>query len=119
MAKPVQAVATTTTAKQAATRGNKTVVALKNGASVAKADKQVVATTTNTPKTDADRIHDMLDDAKVNKASINMTENASENYIGIIIASLMVAGMFGLLAAFWRRQKESEKEFQARINGDK
>ena len=119
MAKPVQAVATTTTAKQAATRGNKTASTLNNGASVAKADKQVVATTTNTPKTDADRIHDMLDDAKVNKASINMTENASENYIGIIIASLMVAGMFGLLAAFWRRQKESEKEFQARINGDK
>ncbi|NFA01790.1 hypothetical protein [Weissella cibaria] len=119
MAKPVQAVATTTTAKQAATRGNKTAVALNNGASVAKADKQVVATTAHTLKTDADRIHDMLDDAKVNKASINMTENASENYIGIIIASLMVAGMFGLLAAFWRRQKESEREFQARINGDK
>ena len=76
MAKPVQAVATTTTAKQAATRGNKTASTLNNGASVAKADKQVVATTTNTPKTDADRIHDMLDDAKVNKASINMTENA-------------------------------------------
>lgn len=119
MAKPVQAVVTTTTAKQAATRGNKTAVALNTGASFAKADKQVVATTANTPKSDADRIHDMLDDAKVNKASINMTENASENYIGIIIASLMVAGMFGLLAAFWRRQKESEKEFQARINGDK
>lgn len=119
MAKSVQAIATTTTAKQAATRGNKTAVALNNGASVAKTDKQVVATTANTPKSDADRIHDMLDDAKVNKASINMTENASENYIGIIIASLMVAGMFGLLAAFWRRQKESEKEFQARINGDK
>lgn len=119
MAKPVQAIATTTTAKQAATRGNKTAVALNHGASVAKTDKQVVATTANTPKNDADRIHDMLDDAKVNKASINMTENASENYIGIIIASLMVAGMFGLLAAFWRRQKESEKEFQARVNGDK
>ncbi|HCU09690.1 MAG TPA: hypothetical protein DIC25_04940 [Weissella cibaria] len=119
MAKPVQAIATTTTTKQTVTRGNKTAVALNNGASVAKTDKQVVATTANTPKSDADRIHDMLDDAKVNKASINMTENASENYIGIIIASLMVAGMFGLLAAFWRRQKESEKEFQARINGDK
>ncbi|MDY2519335.1 midas domain-containing protein [Weissella cibaria] len=119
MAKPVQAIATTTTTKQTMTRGNKTAVALNSGASVAKTDKQVVATTANTPKSDADRIHDMLDDAKVNKASINMTENASENYIGIIIASLMVAGMFGLLAAFWRRQKESEKEFQARINGDK
>ncbi|MFL4499443.1 hypothetical protein [Weissella sp. MSCH1] len=117
--KMVQNGVTTTTAKQAETRGNKATVALRNGASVAKADNQVVATTANAPKTDADRIHDMLDDAKVNKASINMTENASENYIGIIIASLMVAGMFGLLAAFWRRQKENEKEFQARINGDK
>ncbi len=110
-----QSVEMTATATQAMVRDNK-AVAINNN--LANADK-VTATTTNTPKTDADRIHDMLDDAKVNKASINMTENASENYIGIIIASLMVAGMFGLLAAFWRRQKESEKEFQARINGDK
>ena len=110
-----QSVEMTATATQAMVRDNKGVAINNN---LANADK-VTATTTNTPKTDADRIHDMLDDAKVNKASINMTENASENYIGIIIASLMVAGMFGLLAAFWRRQKESEKEFQARINGDK
>ncbi|TVV34623.1 hypothetical protein FO436_08565 [Weissella cibaria] len=110
-----QSVEMTATATQAMVRDNK-AVAINNN--LANADK-VTATTANTPKSDADRIHDMLDDAKVNKASINMTENASENYIGIIIASLMVAGMFGLLAAFWRRQKESEKEFQARINGDK
>lgn len=115
VAKAVQDVATMTTAEQAETRGNKVTVALNNGASIAKANKQVVATTADTPKTDADCIHDMLNEAKVNKASINMTENASENYIGIIIASLMFAGMFGLLVAFWRR----EKEFQARINGDK
>ena len=113
------AVMATTTAKQVETRGNKTTTVLNSGASVAKVGKQVVAVTATTPKTDSDRIHDMLDDAKVNKAAINMTENASENYIGIIIASLMVAGMFGLLAAFWRRQKENEKEFQARLNGDK
>ncbi|WP_134645139.1 hypothetical protein [Weissella cibaria] len=115
VAKAVQDVATMTTAKQAETRGNKVTVALNNGASVAKINNRVIATTADTPKTDADRIHDMLNEAKVNKASINMTENTSENYIGIIIASLMVAGMFGLLAAFWRRKKE----FQARINGDK